>query len=62
MIVCVYLHTSVHPLPGLLAELFPCLVFSANNALLHTVLWYKVHLQYVTPAQFSANKCVCVCV
>ena len=36
----------VHPLPSLLAKLFPSPVFSANT-LLHTVLWYKLNLLYV---------------
>ena len=42
--ICIILYTSVHPLPSLLAKLFPSPMFSANNTLLHTDLWYKLHL------------------
>ena len=45
--IVVYLYYFVYFCSGLLAELFPSPVLNANNTLLHTVLWYKLHLLYV---------------
>ena len=43
IVCCVFVYTSVHPLPGLLTKLFPSPVFNANMHLLYVVQCCVTH-------------------